>query len=63
MTSPYPCSQDLYESLYELLNQYYLSVGGKRYVEIGLGVHRVKCRVHDDFRLIVVADMEGEAVE
>ena len=27
-----------------------------RYVDLGLGTHRVKCRVHEDFRLIVVAE-------
>ena len=47
--------RSLYESLYELLNQYYMRLGDKRYVEIGLGVHRVKCRVHEDFRLVVIA--------
>ena len=47
--------RSLYESLYELLNQYYLKHGGKQYVEIGLGAHRVKCRVHDEFRLVVIA--------
>jgi hypothetical protein len=47
--------RSLYESLYELLNQYYMKMGDHKYVEIGLGVHRVKCRVHDDFRLVVIA--------
>ena len=30
--------------------------GGKRYVDLGLGTHRVKCGVHEDFRLIIVAE-------
>ncbi len=42
--------ENLYESLYDLLNQYYLVSGGTRYVDLGLQTHRVKCRVHDDFK-------------
>lgn len=49
-------SSTLYASLYELLNQYYISFGAHKYVEIGLGVHRVKCRVHDNFRLVIIAE-------
>ncbi|XP_071956942.1 E3 ubiquitin-protein ligase rnf213-alpha-like [Antedon mediterranea] len=49
---------NLYESLYDALNQYYVYFGGQRYVDLGLGTHRVKCRVHNSFRLIVVADKE-----
>ncbi|MBN3307566.1 RN213 ligase, partial [Amia calva] len=48
--------QNLYESLYDALNQYYVYLGGQQYVDLGLGTHRVKCRVHRDFRLIVVED-------
>ncbi|XP_070579262.1 E3 ubiquitin-protein ligase rnf213-alpha-like [Ptychodera flava] len=50
--------ENLYESLYDALNQYYVYFGGQRYVDLGLGTHRVKCRVHKDFRLIVVADKD-----
>ena len=42
--------ENLYESLYDLLNQYYIYLGGSRYVDLGLQTHRVKCRVHDDFK-------------
>ncbi|XP_072028229.1 E3 ubiquitin-protein ligase rnf213-alpha-like [Amphiura filiformis] len=42
--------ENLYESLYDALNQYYVMFGGQRYVDLGLGTHRVKCRVHNDFR-------------
>ncbi|XP_052217509.1 E3 ubiquitin-protein ligase rnf213-alpha-like [Dreissena polymorpha] len=49
---------NLYESLYDALNQYYVYFGGKRYVDLGLGTHRVKCPVHEDFRLIVVAEKQ-----
>ena len=30
--------------------QYYVYLGGQKYVDLGLGTHRVKCRVHDDFK-------------
>ena len=43
--------ENLYESLYDLLNQYYILLGGgQRYVDLGLQTHRVKCRVHNDFK-------------
>ncbi|XP_067280905.1 E3 ubiquitin-protein ligase rnf213-alpha isoform X2 [Pseudorasbora parva] len=50
--------QNLYESLYDALNQYYVSLGGQKYVDLGLGTHRVKCRVHKDFRLIVIEEKD-----
>uniref|UniRef100_UPI00398E3990 E3 ubiquitin-protein ligase rnf213-alpha-like isoform X1 n=2 Tax=Pristiophorus japonicus TaxID=55135 RepID=UPI00398E3990 len=50
--------QNLYESLYDALNQYYVYLGGQKYVDLGLGTHRVKCRVHADFRLIVIEEKE-----
>ncbi|KAL1265130.1 hypothetical protein QQF64_003157, partial [Cirrhinus molitorella] len=50
--------QNLYESLYDALNQYYVSLGGQKYVDLGLGTHRVKCRVHRDFRLIVIEEKD-----
>lgn len=48
--------QNLYESLYDALNQYYVYLSGQQYVDLGLGSHRVKCRVHRDFRLVVIED-------
>ena len=42
--------ENLYESLYDLLNQYYIFLGEIRYVDLGLQTHRVKCRVHNDFK-------------
>ena len=48
--------RDLYESLYDALNQHYVTFAGQRYVDLGLGGHRVKCRVAKDFRLIVIED-------
>ncbi|KAK9519509.1 hypothetical protein VZT92_022235 [Zoarces viviparus] len=50
--------QNLYESLYDALNQYYVTLGGQKYVDLGLGTHRVKCRVHENFRLIVIEEKE-----
>jgi hypothetical protein len=50
--------EKLYESLYDALNQYYVHHGGQRFVDLGLGSHRVKCRVHEDFRLILVAERD-----
>ncbi|XP_053396018.1 E3 ubiquitin-protein ligase rnf213-alpha-like [Mercenaria mercenaria] len=50
--------ENLYESLYDALNQYYVYFGGERYVDLGLGTHRVKCPVHKRFRLIVVAEKQ-----
>ncbi|XP_031747021.1 E3 ubiquitin-protein ligase RNF213 [Xenopus tropicalis] len=50
--------QNLYESLYDALNQYYVYLAGQKYVDLGLGTHRVKCRVHPQFRLIVIEEKE-----
>ena len=50
--------ENLYESLYDALNQYYMEMNNQRYVDLGLGTHRMKCRVHNDFKLIVVADKQ-----
>ncbi|XP_078381354.1 E3 ubiquitin-protein ligase rnf213-alpha-like isoform X3 [Oculina patagonica] len=50
--------ESLYESLYDALNQYYVYFGGQKFVDLGLGSHRVKCRVHDEFRLIVIAERD-----
>lgn len=42
--------ENLYESLYDVLNQYYIYNFGNRYVDLGLQTHRVRCRVHDNFK-------------
>jgi hypothetical protein len=49
---------NLYESLYDALNQYYHWFAGQKFVDLGLGTHRVKCSVHEDFRLIVIAEKQ-----
>ena len=52
--------ENLYESLYDALNQFYYKFGDDaKFVDLGLGTARVKCLVHDDFRLIVVADKKS----
>lgn len=50
--------RNLYESLYDALNQYYVYLSKQQYVDLGLGSHRVKCRVHAKFRLVVVEDQQ-----
>ncbi|XP_006816196.2 E3 ubiquitin-protein ligase rnf213-alpha-like [Saccoglossus kowalevskii] len=50
--------ENLYESLYDALNQYYVYFGDNRYIDIGLGVLRRKCRVHKDFKLVVIAERQ-----
>ncbi|XP_074786497.1 E3 ubiquitin-protein ligase rnf213-alpha-like [Athene noctua] len=48
--------QNLYESLYDTLNQCFVSLGGNYYVDLGLGTHRVKSRVKEEFRLVVIEE-------
>jgi hypothetical protein len=31
-------------------------MGDVRYVDLGLGTHRVKCRIHPNFRLVLIAE-------
>ena len=64
--------ENLYESLYDALNQvsiedemiglpylsllllqYYIKYDGKRYVDLGLQAHKVKCMVHENFKWVV----------
>ena len=42
--------EKLYESLYDALNQSFVNHSGQKYVDLGLGSHRVTCRVDPDFR-------------
>ncbi|RNA31081.1 E3 ubiquitin-ligase RNF213-like [Brachionus plicatilis] len=52
--------ENLYESLYDALNQFYYKFGDDtKFVDLGLGTARVKCLVHEEFRLIVVADKKS----
>ena len=50
--------RDLYESLYDALNQHYVTLADQRYVDLGLGGHRVKCRIAKHFRLIIIEEKE-----
>jgi hypothetical protein len=50
---------NLFEPLYDALNQYYHEWAGARYVHLGLGTHRVRCCVHENFRLIIMAGKEA----
>ncbi len=39
------------------MNQFYYKFGDdEKFVDLGLGTQRVKCLVHNNFRLIVIAD-------
>jgi hypothetical protein len=49
-------SYNLYESLYDALNQYYYEFAGQKYVDLGLGTHRIKCSVADSFKLVIIAE-------
>lgn len=41
---------DLYESLYDTLNQFFFELKKKRFIELGLGTSKSKTYVHDSFR-------------
>ena len=43
------------EALYDLLNQFFSRILGKRWVDIGLGNERMQCPVGDQFRVIILA--------
>ena len=47
---------NLYESLYDALNQYYYEFAGQKFVNLALGTHRIKSSVHESFRLIIIAE-------
>ena len=50
--------ENIYESLYDVLNQCYTELPGGRYVDMGLRSHRIKCRVDVNFRLIIIAERD-----
>ncbi|CAM9558418.1 unnamed protein product, partial [Phaeothamnion confervicola] len=49
------CDQ-LYESLYDLLNQHFVIFGGRRFVRLAFGTHSQMCPLADGFRAVVVVD-------
>ena len=48
--------EQIYESLYDVLNQCYTELPTGRYVDLGLRSYRIKCRVDTNFRLIIIAE-------
>ena len=48
--------EQIYESLYDVLNQCYTELPTGRYVDLGLRSYRIKCRVDPNFRLIIIAE-------
>lgn len=50
--------EQIYESLYDVLNQCYTELPTGRYVDLGLRSYRIKCRVHPNFRLIIIAERD-----
>ncbi|EFC45119.1 hypothetical protein NAEGRDRAFT_79490 [Naegleria gruberi] len=46
----------LYESLYDLLNQHYVVVENKKFSRLAFGNSSVTCPVHDNFRIIIIAE-------
>ena len=50
--------EQIYESLYDVLNQCYTELPTGRYVDLGLKSHRIKCRVDSNFRLIIIAEKD-----
>lgn len=48
--------ENLYESLYDVLNQYYIYHAKNKYVDLGLQTNRLKCRVDSKFRYGILED-------
>ncbi|XP_070562420.1 E3 ubiquitin-protein ligase rnf213-alpha-like [Ptychodera flava] len=51
-------AENLYESLYDTMNQYYFEYGERQYVNLGLGTHRCNALVDKNFRLIIAAERD-----
>ena len=56
MTSPQKDSPLSSFNVRALQFQNYVTMSGVRYVDLGLGTHRVKCRIHTNFRLVLIAE-------
>lgn len=50
--------ESLYESLYDLLNQHYVSYGGQIYVRLAFGTYTRLCPIDKNFRIIVIVEKE-----
>ena len=52
--------ENIYGSLYDMLNQNYTIIGGKKHCRIALGHYSNPiCQVHEDFKCIVLVDEEN----
>lgn len=52
-------ADQVWSSSYDMLNQHYMIVGGRRHCRIALGSYsNPMCYVHDSFRCIVVVDVD-----
>lgn len=49
--------EELYESLYDALNQYFIPVKEQKFVNIGLGFKKVLTKVHKDFRWAILSQL------
>eukprot|EP01119_Soliformovum_irregulare_P009252 TRINITY_DN2247_c0_g2_i4.p1 TRINITY_DN2247_c0_g2~~TRINITY_DN2247_c0_g2_i4.p1 ORF type:complete len:1833 (-),score=503.06 TRINITY_DN2247_c0_g2_i4:35-5533(-) len=51
---------NLYESLYDMLNQHYTVFGNesKKFCRVAIGANSAKCVVHPDFKAIVLMDVQ-----
>ena len=47
-----------YESLYDVLNQAFITMGSEKLLRIAVGKRSQPCPVHDDFRIIAVAEQD-----
>ena len=50
--------EQIYGSLYDVLNQCYTELPTGRYVDLDLRSYRIKCRVDPNFRLIIIAERD-----
>jgi len=46
----------LYQSLYDLFNLNYISMGANKYCRIAIGSDSFRGMVHPDFKVILIAD-------
>ncbi|CAK9011985.1 E3 ubiquitin-protein ligase rnf213-beta (Mysterin-B) (Mysterin-beta) (RING finger protein 213-B) (RING finger protein 213-beta) (RING-type E3 ubiquitin transferase rnf213-beta) [Durusdinium trenchii] len=51
-------AEDIYEALYDMLNQFYTRALGRTLCRLAIGAESRQCDVHPAFRCIVVADAE-----
>ena len=50
--------ESLFESMYDLLNQHYTTVGGQLWVRLAFGTHSRLCPIDPNFRVIVVVEKQ-----